>query len=243
LGNNLKISVCMASYKGEKFIKDQIKSILQQLAAGDELIISDDGSTDQTLAVIRSIEDPRIQCIINQGEHGYTRNFENALNHATGDIIFLSDQDDIWCPNKVSRMRKALEDHDLVVSDARVVDEHLKTLYESHFALCNVQAGFVNNFMGTRYIGACMAFNRKLLKLILPFPKNQQLCPHDYWITIVGEMFARVSLVKQPLILYRRHGGNASSAGFGKGRSLSIKINSRMYCALQLIKLRVRTHF
>lgn len=236
MGKYLKISVCMASFNGEKFIIDQIKSILDQISEDDELIISDDASRDNTIAVINSIDDPRIKLVINQGEHGYTRNFENALEYATGDYIFLSDQDDIWCDNKVLMMTEALKDKDLVVSDAMVVDESLKTLNKSHFYLCNVKAGFLTNFMGTRYIGACMAFNRKILGLILPFPSNQKLCPHDYWITIVSEMFARVGLIKQPLIMYRRHGDNASNAGLGKGRPLSVKISSRIYCAFQLIK-------
>jgi len=233
----LKISVCMASYNGERYIRDQINSILDQISDDDELIISDDGSVDDTLTVIQSIDDPRIKLIINQGEHGYTRNFENVLNQATGEIIFLSDQDDIWCEGKVLKMTEALKDKDMVVSDARVVDGHLNTLYQSHFNQCNVKSGFLNNFMGTRYVGACMAFNRKILALVLPFPSNQTLCPHDYWITIVSEMYAKVGLIKEPLIMYRRHGENASNAGLGKGRSLRVKITSRIYCSLQLIKL------
>jgi len=233
----LKISVCMASYNGEKFIRDQIKSILDQISENDELIISDDVSKDNTVAIIHSIDDPRIKCVINQGEHGYTRNFENALNYATGEIIFLSDQDDIWCDHKVFLMTEALKEKDLVVSDAMVVDGSLKMLQPSHFHLCNVKTGFFNNFIGTRYVGACMAFNRKILVLILPFPSNQKLCPHDYWITIVSEMVARVGLIKQPLIMYRRHADNASNAGVGKGRSLYVKITSRIYCAFQLTKL------
>jgi len=230
----------MASFNGERFIKDQIQSILDQISENDELIISDDGSTDNTLAIIQSIKDPRIRSMINEGEHGYTRNFENALSHATGHIIFLSDQDDIWCDHKVVMMTEALKDNDLVVSDARVVDGSLKTLEESHFQLFKVQAGFFNNFIGTRYIGACMAFNRKLLGLVLPFPSNAKLCPHDYWIAIVAEMYAKVGLVQQPLILYRRHENNALNAGMGKGRSLYVKITARLYCAVQLIKLRGR---
>ena len=95
------ISVCMASYNGEKYIKEQIDSILKQLSDEDELVISDDGSTDNTLSVIQSIHDKRIKLIHNQGEHGYSRNFENALKNSKGDYIFLSDQDDVWKDNKV----------------------------------------------------------------------------------------------------------------------------------------------
>ena len=88
----MKISVCMATYNGEKYIAEQIRSILPQLSEDDEVIVSDDGSSDATLDIVRSFNDPRIRIVQNELEHGYTKNFENALNHANGDIIFISDQ-------------------------------------------------------------------------------------------------------------------------------------------------------
>jgi hypothetical protein len=96
------ISVCIATYNGEKYIKEQILSILAQLSTKDEIIISDDGSTDHTITKILEISSPIIKIVYNQNEHGYTANFENALKNAKGNFIFLSDQDDIWEPNKVA---------------------------------------------------------------------------------------------------------------------------------------------
>ena len=239
----MSISVCMASYNGEKFIKQQIESILIQLSDNDELIISDDKSTDSTIKIIGTIKDKRIKLITNNGERGYTKNFENALKHASGDLVFLADQDDIWCENKVSTMKSELITHDLVISDSIIVDENLKPMYPSHFSLCNVKNGFLRNFLATRYVGACMAFNKNVLNLILPFPKNQKLCSHDYWITIVSELNLKVCLVNQPLILYRRHGNNASNAGLGSGRSVLLKVYTRIYCAFHLMKLLISKKF
>ena len=120
------ISVCMASYNGEKYIKQQIDSILKQLSDEDELVISDDGSTDNTLSVIQSIHDKRIKLIHNQGEHGYSRNFENALKNSKGDYIFLSDQDDVWKDNKVETILPLLKKYAFVVHDTEMTDENLK---------------------------------------------------------------------------------------------------------------------
>ncbi|MEK5777350.1 glycosyltransferase, partial [Acinetobacter nosocomialis] len=100
------ISVCLATYNGEKYIVEQLTSILSQLSPTDEVIISDDHSTDETLLLIKSLNDPRIKIITNELGKGYTKNFENAINHSSGDYIFLSDQDDVWVENKVELMMK-----------------------------------------------------------------------------------------------------------------------------------------
>ena len=105
----MKISVCLASYNGAQYIEEQLKSILPQLNPTDEVILSDDHSADNTVQLVQALNDPRIKLIQNEGERGYTRNFENALNHATGDILFLSDQDDVWHDDKVKIMLKELE--------------------------------------------------------------------------------------------------------------------------------------
>lgn len=232
----MKISVCMATYNGEKYIREQLKSILIQLKSTDEVIISDDGSTDKTLEIVNFLNDSRIKIVLNQGEKGYTRNFENALKNSTGDIIFLADQDDVWKKNKVKDMMKEFSAYDLVVSDAEIVDKDLNLLNESHFSLRGVKGGFLNNFLKTRYVGACMAFKREILKKVLPFPKNQKLCAHDYWITIIGEAFYRVKLLNQPLIKYRRHESNASNGGNKSKNTLLKKIKVRLYSGYNLVK-------
>ena len=103
-------SVCIATYNGEKFIEEQIRSILLQLDSHDEIVISDDHSTDKTIQIIKSINDDRIKIIYNKNNKGYTNNFENAISKASGDFIYLSDQDDVWKPTKV-KVYKKLDDN------------------------------------------------------------------------------------------------------------------------------------
>lgn len=236
----MRISVCLASYNGEKYIKEQINSILSQLKQDDELIISDDGSSDKTIAVVNDIVDPRVKLINNLGERGYTRNFENALKEAQGDIIFLSDQDDVWVDHKVETMLKQLESSDMVISNAMIVDEQLNVLNHSHFDLHKVRKGFWNNFLKTRYIGACMAFKRNVLTKALPFPKYQEYCAHDYWLAIIGEAYFKVEIVDKPLLFYRRHDKNASSGGEISRNSFFKKVFIRFYCILNLLGRRFK---
>lgn len=230
------ISVCLATYNGEKYIIEQINSILLQLSNKDEVIISDDNSTDDTLNLIKSIGDKRIKIFINDLGQGYTRNFENAIKKSSGKFIFLCDQDDVWMENKVSTMMSALQRVDLVVSDALICDGLLNPTLGSHFELHSTRSGFLPNFIMTRYIGACMAFKREILAKVLPFPPNSKLCAHDYWITNVAEMYFKVELIATPLIKYRRHGSNASNGGQKSQNSFAHKLKVRIYTLMHLLK-------
>ena len=130
------VSVCMATYNGGKYILDQIESILPQLGERDELIISDDGSTDSTMEIIRAIQDSRIKLFENSGRHGVTGNFENAIRHAAGEIIFLSDQDDVWLPGKIDGMVSFLKenDYDIVTCSCSLTDENLNVTVPDYYA-------------------------------------------------------------------------------------------------------------
>lgn len=233
----LKISVCMATYNGEKYIKEQLDSILSQIKVDDEVIVSDDNSSDATLAVIKDFNDERIKIYLNSKENGYTRNFENALEKSTGEIIFLADQDDVWVEHKVEVLLKGLEKNDFVVSDCKIVDAELNVLNESHFKLRGVKQGFVQNLLLTRYVGACMAFKREVLEKSLPFPSNAKLSAHDYWICLISELYFEVGLIEEPLLLYRRHGENASNGGEQSKNSLYHKLKVRGYTLFNLLKV------
>lgn len=231
----MKISVCMATYNGEKYIKEQLESILFQLGENDEVIISDDGSTDGTFKIIDSFNDKRIKFVFNESERGYTKNFENALVKCTGDVVFLADQDDVWVSNKVERCVKALKNKSFVVSDNKIVDESLSTIKESHFSEFSTEKGFIRNWALPRYVGACMAFRKEVLSKSLPFPPNSNLCAHDYWISLIAELYFNVEKVNEPLILYRRHGSNASSGGNKSKNKLIHKLKVRIYTFYYLI--------
>lgn len=200
----MPISVCIATYNGEAYIKAQIDSILCQLKLEDEIIISDDSSSDNTIAIIEAIEDKRIKIFKNQKFASHVYNFEHALKQSKGEYIFLSDQDDIWLPHKLQTMLKHLQRHDLVLSDANVVDEELNLLEESFFQLNHSRKGFAKNLYKNSYLGCCMGFNRKLLTKSLPFPRDINM--HDWWIGMIAELYGSVYFCDEKLVLYRRHG-------------------------------------
>ena len=134
--NKEKISVAMATFNGEKYIKEQIETILENLSDNDELVISDDGSTDNTLDIISDYNDSRIK-LISGPKKGIKKNFENAINNCEGDYIFLSDQDDIWNSNKIEEVMKVFHEKNvmLVIHDAKIVDSDNNLLEKSFFSL------------------------------------------------------------------------------------------------------------
>ena len=229
------ISVCIATYNGEKYIHEQIASILQQIGNDDEIVVSDDGSTDKTLDVVRSFDAQNIHIYINKGDHGYTPNFENALRNAHGDYIFLSDQDYSCMPDKVEACMKYLKVNDFVVSDALIVDGDNKLLFDSFCEQRKSKFGFLNTLIRFSYLGCCFAFRRKVLSKALPFPKNHILCTHDNWLALVSTAFYKSAFIPLPLIRYRRYGGNASSGAKNANKSILFMIHYRLYLLFHLI--------
>ena len=225
------ISVCVATYNGEKFIREQIDSILCQLSSDDEIIVSDDGSTDGTIVIINCIGDKRIRIIEGPRKHSPTFNFENALKEAKGDYIFLADQDDVWKTNKVEVCMKWLQKYDCVVSDAEVTDSNLNPLYPSLYAIMQVRQGHIYNTVWKNgYTGCCMAFRRNILEASLPFPKDIPM--HDIWIGNVAAYKYNVKFIPDKLILFRRHKETISCNG--KGSKYSIW--QQMKCRWSIMK-------
>lgn len=203
------VSVCMATYNGGRFLKEQIDSILSQLSINDELIVSDDGSTDDTISILKSYNDSRIKIYYNLGRQGCNANFENALKHAIGDYIFLSDQDDVWVEGKVNKCLEILQSVDLVVHDCFVVDSNLKIIEQSFFKRRKSKSGLIHNLICNSYVGACMAFKKSVLLYSLPIPPSL-LIYHDGWIASLVDCLGKISYVDIPLIYYRRHNLNTS---------------------------------
>lgn len=232
-----KISVCLATHNGERYLRDQIDSILTQLGSDDELIISDDGSDDTTISIISSYRDKRLKFYGCEAKNNPIKNFENALIHSSGDIIFLSDQDDLWISGKIKIMQQALEKYDLVLSDCYVVDEKLQPLHTSLFHINKTASGLWKNLWKNGYTGCCMAFKREVLNKALPFPGDIPM--HDQWIGLVGELFFRPTLITDKLALYRRHDRSTTKTGDRSHYDFASKIRFRFNLVKNLIRLYV----
>ncbi|MCZ6520331.1 MAG: glycosyltransferase [Bacteroidetes bacterium] len=229
-----EISVCIATFNGEKYIRDQISSILGQLSQGDEIIITDDGSTDNTLEILEDFKDPRIKIHQNKNRLGPVYNFENALSKASNQYIFLADQDDIWNERKIKTFKSYLSDYDVVVSDCSVVDNDLNITNPSFYALRKSGKGLFKNFFQNSYLGCCMAFHRQVLKKALPFPP--QLPMHDIWLGLVTELFFKSIFIEDKLILFRRHHLNATITSEKSNHSLYQKFVFRKNLVFNLIR-------
>lgn len=216
------ISVCIATFNGQQFIKEQIESILPQLGIDDEIVLSDDGSTDSTVEIINSIADHRIHLYINSKRHGFVGNFENGLRNCKGDYIFLCDQDDVWNSNKVETVLRYLNKYDLVLHDADIVNEELQSSGKNYYSTLHHSEKFTVNLYKTRFLGCCMAFNRKVLDEIMPIPKN--ITGHDYWIGMYSLLHFNVYFSPEILIKYRRHGNNASTSSEKSSNTLFYKL-------------------
>ena len=206
----MKISVCMATYNGSQYVEKQINSILTQLSVNDELIIVDDCSCDHTVDIIQGFEDHRICIIQNYSNIGVINNFEKAILNAQGDIIFLSDQDDIWMPNKIQEVTKIFTQQrnvTLVTSNIGVIDEDDNLISNSKL-VGDFIPGFIPNLFRPRFRGCTLAFRREMLNYFLPFPKDIPM--HDMWIGLVNEIYGQTFYIDKPLIKYRRHNNNVT---------------------------------
>lgn len=235
----MKISVCIATYNGEKYIKEQLDSILKQLGENDEIIISDDSSSDRTVQFLNDYKDKRIKIILNQVFKNAIFNFENALKHASGDLIFLSDQDDIWVDGRVRHMVEELKKFDMVVCDHCVINDNKDVLIDSYFKNIPSRPGIIRNLLKSTYYGCCMAFRKEILTKALPFPKDIPM--HDIWLGLVTDMYFKASFINVVYTMYRKHDKNVSIATELKSNNsfitkLKYRINTIKYIPLLLIR-------
>lgn len=228
-------SICMATYNGAKFIKEQVDSILPQLRDDDELIVSDDASKDNTLEILESYNDPRIK-IYNNKIHGVAHNFENAMKHANGDILFFADQDDVWLPGKLDKMEQFLKEngYDTILCNCSLTDANLNVTKERHYdEKWPMKKSLVKNIINNCWLGACMAFTKEVKEACMPFPKK--VVAHDLWVAFYSQKHFKCGYMDEVLQLYRRHENTVSFTGGKSTNSLWFKISYRAYLAWHIL--------
>jgi glycosyltransferase involved in cell wall biosynthesis len=230
----------MATYNGSQFILKQIQSILVQLREHDELIISDDGSSDGTIEIIQGIKEHRIKLIHHEfkgkkpkvcaSSFFATSNFENALKNVSGDFIFFSDQDDIWASDKVVKTIKLLKNNpdNVVISTLNVIDKNDKIIQKNKKQKTPT---FWKGLQKCKYHGGAMAFDINFLARVLPFPKY--VVSHDNWIGLLATFQGRLLFLNEPLLLYRRHGTNVT---WDVKNPLWFKVFYRIYYFYAILK-------
>jgi glycosyltransferase involved in cell wall biosynthesis len=206
----------MAVYNGEKFIREQIASILPQLSDNDEIVIVDDASEDKSLLILACFHDHRIRIIRQANNRGVVRTFEHAIREASGGVIFLSDQDDIWHVDKIETMMRAFTADPrvtLVLSNGELIDSSGRPLSQQLNGGGRFRPGVLANLIKNRYQGSVMAFRKEILEAVLPFPDDIPM--HDSWIGLVNAVIGRVAYLPDRLLFYRQHEINVTSRRYG----------------------------
>jgi glycosyltransferase involved in cell wall biosynthesis len=205
--NQNLISIALCTYNGEKFLQEQIDSILNQTYKNFELIISDDCSEDNTSIILKNFQskDSRIKLLSNDENIGYIKNFEKAIKDCTGDLIFLSDQDDVWNPNKLSEISACFtQGRTLVFHDSEFINEkgeYLNKNTSNRFTL-NQGIGTLSFILFNGISGHALAFKKEIISIILPLPT---LVHHDCWISFVANCTGEIFYHSKPLVKYRQH--------------------------------------
>jgi len=202
----------MTTFNGVAHVKQQLESFKAQTRLPDEVIICDDGSTDETVEVSRQfgVNAPfSVNLHVNEHNLGYTKNFMSSLSLCTGDVIFLSDQDDVWLPNKIERVLEEFEKHPramLIIHDLEFCDEHLRPIGQTKIK--RMTSG--HNVYRDYVVGMATAIRGDFLRLCLPVPDVPGLA-HDRWLHDCALAIQGKVVLEEPLALYRRHAGNATA--------------------------------
>ncbi|OCW96323.1 glycosyltransferase [Alishewanella sp. HH-ZS] len=215
-----RVSVCMATYNGERYITEQLISIISQLKATDELIIIDDCSVDRTFDIVTRFSegDNRIRVFKNEFNLGVNQTFDIAINKATGDIIFLSDQDDVWVPGRVEVMKNSLcsQGKSFLSSNFNLIDSSGNLIKSVNDFSLSPGEGFLFNlrnilniFTGRiSYYGCAMCFTKDFARSVTPFPHFVE--SHDLWIAMAANVKSDCIHLKDITLSRRIHGSNVS---------------------------------
>lgn len=219
---DVRVSVCLAAYRGAPYIEAQIRSILEQLDPCDELVVVDDASPDATAQIVATIDDSRIVLIHNAVNLGYVRTFERALQAARGQYLFLADQDDLWLPGRLEAMLHALAQCAVVSTSVSVLGD-LNSRPRFRLRASDSErhlANLVGILVGYRpYTGCAMALRRDILHSVVPIPRFVHES-HDLWLAIIANTHRQNLHLEAPSIARRLHDGNQTPLGWRGPRAI-----------------------
>lgn len=234
------VSVAMCTYNGEMYLSQQLESIAKQTTPVDELVVCDDGSTDNTISLIKKFGETSsfsVRVYSNEKNLGSTKNFEKCLNLCEGEVIFLCDQDDVWREDKVEKQLaylKANPNKDAVFSNAMMIDSQSnplnRTIWEEIEFTDKAQQKWLSGkaheilFNGFVVTGATLTIRKSCLARLMPFPTHVEDLIHDAWMAVVLSLEDKIGFIAENLISYRRH--ESQQVGFG-GKTEYVKINDR----------------
>ncbi|WP_394752359.1 glycosyltransferase family 2 protein [Crenothrix sp.] len=246
------LSIAMATYNGAKYLQEQLDSFLAQTRQPDELVVCDDGSTDTTLQIIENfaaIAPFNVRVFKNQTKLGYVENFSRAMSHCTGELVFLSDQDDFWFSNKIEfvcNIFQAKSNVWVIINDAEITDEYLNPA-----GLTILGQTYTAGLCAEEFItGCCSAYRNSIAPALLPVPSATHT--HDGWLHLLGLSYGCREVLPNPLQYYRRH--NTNTSGWITGNLLkaspltlqrrlfalkNIKQDPVMACENRILQLRV----
>lgn len=222
---DIKVDVILAAHNGAKFIRQQIQSILEQSHYSLNLIVTDDGSTDETSEIVNAIanSDSRVSYHICYNSHGVVQNFNNGIKFSSADYILFCDQDDVWEKNKIESMLNEICSKEIVdgkkkpclgFSNLKVVDEELNIIHNDFYVYSNLNP---NNNLKLEYLtwrssvyGCTVIMNSLLLKIAGDVPKN--IAMHDHWYAFQAALYGKVFYYSHALVNYRQHPENVVGA-------------------------------
>jgi len=235
----------MATFRGERWVEEQIASILGELGPQDELVVVDDASDDATPQILGQIQDPRVRVLLQRENRGYVRTFETAMLAARGDVLLLADQDDVWVPGRVGRMVEDLASGEVVATNLATLGgpDAIPGPYGQRSWRLRAKVGgrrvrdVLGVLAGNRpYFGCAMGVRRGALDVLLPFPPFL-VESHDLWIALYGNVTGTMVHDETVSVLRRYHDQNTSPA---RPRGVRAALGSRLLLVRCLVELRRR---
>lgn len=203
------VSIVLATYNGEKFLAEQMQSLISQSYQNYEIVAVDDCSTDKTVEILKEYKNKNntIKVFVNETNLGFIKNFEKGCALSTGDFIAFCDQDDVWHPDKVKKLVEAIGDYAMIYADSIVCNENLQPTGKkiSDVTLCKDYYSCLEYAVFARIYGHALLFKKSFYESITPFP---DIIPHDWWFAYNATLHGGFKFLPQVLVYYRQHSSN-----------------------------------